>query len=87
MTPNIDIDDIRCIHCQFWLGLENYQGSCHCKAPSPMVAEHIRSTTEVKAQWPITGAEDWCGDFSPNATLLKEYLEHSGKRSKGTEGC
>lgn len=85
MTPSIDEDDVRCINCQYWLTLENYQGSCHRRAPLPMVAENIRSTTEYRGQWPITGAEDWCGDFGPNTTLLKEYLEHSEKRVKTAE--
>ena len=84
MTPNIDDDDVRCVNCRYWLGLGNYRGSCHRKAPSPKVAENIRSTTEFKAQWPITGAEDWCGDFDPTAQLLKEYLEHSDSKSKRT---
>lgn len=84
MTPSIDEGDVRCVNCHFWLGLENYQGSCHRSAPMAMVAEHIRATTEYKAQWPITSAEDWCGEFQPNAHLLREYLEHS--TTKGRPG-
>ncbi len=80
MTPNIDEDDIRCVNCRYWLGLESSRGSCHRRAPAPMVAEHIRSTTECKAQWPLTGAEDWCGDFAPTTQLLREYLACSPQK-------
>ena len=85
MTPNIDDDDVRCVNCRYWLGLESYRGSCHRCAPRPMVAERIRSTMEFSAQWPITGAEDWCGDFQPTAQLIKEYLEHSTQRTNHEE--
>jgi hypothetical protein len=54
----------RCSRCVYWkprAGVEK-EGSCCKHAPMPVV-QAPRSTLFVT--WPITMADDWCGEFRP----------------------
>lgn len=59
-----------CETCRFWriLGAVNEPKKCHSTAPSP-------SLTEGKAKWPITGKEEWCGEYEHEDKAAKKVRE------------
>ena len=56
----------RCENCQFWSGTTIKQfrprGKCLRHAPRPDQSEKTSIWTTV---WPITYAENWCGEHKP----------------------
>jgi hypothetical protein len=57
----------RCSNCYSWEELEDHQrGRCRRHAPTP-------SLSGLEALWPITRADDWCGQFEPiSAVSMKK---------------
>ena len=56
-----------CAICKYWLPLEEngFQGQCRCHAPRPEVTDSVH----VLAVWPVTNAQDWCGEFVAKGAL------------------
>lgn len=57
-----------CDRCRFWSGGQSWtRAFCRCRPPVPqgMVSEVYPDTHEqsLQAAWPITGGDDWCGEF------------------------
>ena len=59
---NLDQSSV-CAICRFWEPLEDngFQGQCRRHAPEPQVTDSVH----VLAVWPVTNAQDWCGEFVP----------------------
>lgn len=62
-----------CKACAFWhsldmatTGVENDGGECRRRAPSP-AAQPEDDYTSPYAAWPITFAEEWCGEWERKA--------------------
>jgi hypothetical protein len=55
-----------CAICAYWQPLEesSFQGQCRRHAPRPEVSDSVH----MLAAWPVTNAQDWCGDFSAKGT-------------------
>jgi len=52
-----------CSHCRFWrVDTLGDAGLCVRKAPSPSTAT---ATRLPEAIWPLTWAENWCGEWEP----------------------
>lgn len=54
--------DARCDKCVFWNLLGPFGG--YCRKHAPVIVQNPGPTS----QWPITGPDDFCGDFTPTAT-------------------
>jgi len=55
---------MRCADCKFWemdMSERNF-GVCKANAPSPSVMK-TEENDEYKLVWPLTGKDDWCGQF------------------------
>jgi hypothetical protein len=51
-----------CANCAFWDASNESEGSCRRSAPQTVVFE-ISSKQSVKTVFPVTSADDWCGEF------------------------
>ncbi|RJP18380.1 MAG: hypothetical protein C4527_29030 [Candidatus Omnitrophota bacterium] len=52
----------KCMHCEFWNVLDvadssRREGECRKYAP------RVRMDGITQGSWPLTDADDWCGDF------------------------
>ena len=55
-----------CGSCRFWLPIWNLKtrhndkksvhGACHCRAPQ---------RSAMTQSWPVTDADEWCGEYEP----------------------
>ena len=62
-------DERRCATCAYWQqGHENNHGECRNKPPTPASFHGI---------WPLTGANDWCGQHYPH----REFESDSNGKS------
>lgn len=59
-TAGLDI--VQCRHCALWEHFENADGFCRRHAPS------AAETMDEVAHWPLTHAEDACGEGVPAAS-------------------
>jgi len=59
-----------CSQCRFWRqrGPEGGEGECRRYPPQ-------LSHDDGRGSWPITLANDWCGDFAPLADARRQYIE------------
>jgi len=53
-----------CGQCRFWLDGDEL-GVCHRHAPMPYAAENEPGDAETV--WPLTSANQWCGEFEKKA--------------------
>jgi len=51
-----------CANCAHWAEKGNSEGECRVKAPQ-FVAFQVDSETRFETRFPVTSAEDWCGEF------------------------
>jgi hypothetical protein len=62
-----------CRTCHYWFSHRtdpkwrerDDRAQCRHYAPVPCTAEDARELLEAEATWPITLAEDWCGEWAP----------------------
>lgn len=64
------MDGAACKDCVFWDALwkGGDTGQCRVNAPQLVV---LSGEWRVDGQWPQTGADDWCGEFS-DGTMVEE---------------
>jgi DNA-directed RNA polymerase alpha subunit len=76
----------RCGKCRFWVEGEHVgqpeQGRCHRNAPQcvpPILGDDDELLHQLEGRWPITAANEWCGEFRPDgaADLDRLVLEKS----------
>ena len=53
----------RCATCRFWN--ETYSTEGQCRAHVPVI-------TGTASMWPNTRATDWCGEYDPRPSALRE---------------
>jgi len=58
-------DDEACVTCRYWRNLGrdkvgDLEGYCRRRAPQAWMGPDNRSE---RPQWPLTGADDWCGEW------------------------
>jgi len=51
-----------CKDCTFWNPQAKDQGQCRRHAPQ-LVAFEVDERVKFESKFPVTKAEDWCGDF------------------------
>jgi hypothetical protein len=51
-----------CQACAFWNPIEEEAGECRRHAPQT-VAFEVDDEVKFESMFPVTAAEDWCGDF------------------------
>ncbi|MCG8524869.1 MAG: hypothetical protein MI748_00700 [Opitutales bacterium] len=51
-----------CAACANWNNLGSETGECRAKAPQTIVLK-IDEETKVESRFPVTKADDWCGEF------------------------
>jgi hypothetical protein len=51
-----------CSACAFWNPLEDGHGECRRHAPQT-VAFEVDDEMQFETMFPVTAADDWCGDF------------------------
>ena len=58
-----------CADCQYWQQIQpdSITGECRQKSPV-LVAGMAQDHKGLSRIWPLTGSDDWCGDF-----LLREH--------------
>ena len=56
-----------CGHCRFWLAISGGMGECQCHAPRPGLAPPEGKPFSVR--FPLTGAEEFCGEFQQSTTF------------------
>ncbi len=52
-----------CVKCRYWQPV-TADGECRRRAPQAVVL-NIDEGTKFESHFPITAAEDWCGEFEP----------------------
>jgi hypothetical protein len=52
-----------CQACAYWKSIESTKGECHRHAPQAIVF-NVENGLKFESHFPLTAAEDWCGDFS-----------------------
>ena len=55
-----------CLGCRYWKRTDN-RGECRAHPPIPILqwkAVLDVSVTVAETAWPLTFADDWCGEFS-----------------------
>jgi hypothetical protein len=53
-----------CGSCTYWNELGDTRGECRRHAPQT-VAFEVDEEVKFESMFPMTAAEDWCGDFYP----------------------
>lgn len=54
----------RCYDCYYWNEDSKERGACRRHAPAAQVLAADRpGAPETSAAWPVTRADDWCGEF------------------------
>ena len=53
----------RCEACRFWHKTYTAEGQCRA---------HVPVITAGTSAWPITVASDWCGEYDPRPSVLRE---------------
>ena len=51
-----------CAQCIHWNETESEAGECRRHAPQ-MIAFEVDEDVRVESHFPVTAADDWCGDF------------------------
>lgn len=51
-----------CEACAFWNKLEDEAGECRRHAPQTISFE-VDDEVKFESMFPVTGSDDWCGDF------------------------
>jgi len=57
-----DIQNKTCSACAYWKDTDGTQGECRVRPPQAM-AFTIDHETKFETRFPVTKAEDWCGEF------------------------
>jgi hypothetical protein len=52
-----------CQACAYWKNTESMSGECHRHAPQAIVF-NVENGLKFESHFPLTAAEDWCGDFA-----------------------
>jgi len=52
-----------CTNCQHWEKKTENSGECRRHAPQT-IAFQVDADTKIESRFPMTAAEDWCGDFA-----------------------
>ncbi len=55
----------RCDRCEWWRKIRDDAGDCVTRSPVPIV-ERVKGAPlldEVWGVWPMTAADDWCGQY------------------------
>jgi hypothetical protein len=52
-----------CAACAYWKDIGAVKGECHRHAPQAIVF-NVDAELKFESHFPVTSAEDWCGDFS-----------------------
>lgn len=61
-----------CVNCTYWRQVGSGVGQCRRRAPLPFTNAdgiHDRTVERHRANWPETGAKDFCGEFMLSASL------------------
>lgn len=53
-----------CGACANWNQLDSGKGECRAHAPQTVIFK-VDDDTRFETRFPVTKAEDWCGDFRP----------------------
>ncbi len=51
-----------CGKCVYWKSMDSNSGECRRHAPQ-MIAFEVDDVVKFESRFPMTAAEDWCGDF------------------------
>jgi hypothetical protein len=51
-----------CSACKYWNKQSDAEGECRVRAPQTMVFK-VDEETRFETRFPVTKAEDWCGEF------------------------
>lgn len=57
-----DTDTQTCSACKYWNDKSQGEGECRVRAPQTMVFK-VDEETQFETRFPVTKAEDWCGEF------------------------
>ena len=52
-----------CGNCRFWDERSGGDGYCRRHPPRPQVVRLLEADTDRYAVFPVTAAEDWCGEL------------------------
>jgi hypothetical protein len=52
-----------CESCSYWKNLEDNHGECRRHAPQTIAFE-VDDEVKFESMFPVTSADDWCGDFA-----------------------
>ena len=53
-----------CAACANWNQKSDAEGECRAHAPQTVVFQ-VDDDTRFETRFPVTKAEDWCGDYRP----------------------
>lgn len=66
MTEAIQSQSTACQKCAFWKPTVDAKGECRRNAPQSVVFA-VDETTQFETRFPLTEADDWCGEFKAKA--------------------
>ena len=55
--------NLACGNCVYWNSIEDSTGECRRHAPQTIAFE-VDDELKFESMFPVTGSDDWCGDFS-----------------------
>lgn len=58
----IDTTQSTCNACAFWKDTGADSGECRVNPPQA-IAVNIDAQTRIETKFPVTAADDWCGEF------------------------
>ena len=62
---------INCNNCNYWEENDNGEnplGDCHRYALRPKWSDLDEIGDKIRAEWPQTDPDDWCGEFQAKST-------------------
>jgi hypothetical protein len=62
---------LRCGDCMYWVKRQVHEFGGHCHKYPPTIWENRHGS------FPMTGQEDWCGEFRARKNSLNELLEEN----------
>lgn len=70
----------RCELCRFWNSEADDAGFCQRYPPTVL---HNSTARTVATEWPVTAADDWCGEFRPRDTAVVTVRPGRGRGQRG----
>lgn len=58
---------VACKDCLWWEPCDEREGQCRRHAPAPVPNTWLDPDQGYEAEWPVTLATDWCGEWESSA--------------------